>query len=116
MKPLVHPADEPKIAAEFRRLVNMSAAEIERWLHTDHSRAVGFVRRGESESVGRQSARKIVGILKTKAAERTETDYAHMRKVIGFIKRHTAQRPAGDVTDTRWRYSLMNWGHDPLRD
>ncbi|MBN9107266.1 MAG: DUF3140 domain-containing protein [Pseudonocardia sp.] len=21
----------------------------------------------------------------------------------------------GDVRDTRWRYSLMNWGHDPLR-
>jgi hypothetical protein len=38
-----------------------------------------------------------------------------MRKVIGFIKRHTAQRPAGDVSRTRWRYSLMNWGHDPLK-
>ncbi len=25
-------------------------------------------------------------------------------------------RPDGDVTGTRWRYSLMNWGHDPLGD
>ncbi|MER5294490.1 DNA-binding protein, partial [Streptomyces pharetrae] len=25
-----------------------------------------------------------------------------------------AQRPSGDVRDTRWRHSLMNWGHDPL--
>ena len=25
-----------------------------------------------------------------------------------------AQRPDGDATDTRWRYSLMNWGHDPV--
>ena len=31
------------------------------------------------------------------------------------IGRHLAQRPWGDVTDTRWRWSLMNWGHDPLR-
>jgi hypothetical protein len=28
---------------------------------------------------------------------------------------HLAQRPEGDVEDTRWRYSLMNWGHDPLK-
>ena len=34
---------------------------------------------------------------------------------IGYCRRHLAQRPWGDVTETRWRYSLMNWGHDPLR-
>jgi hypothetical protein len=39
-----------------------------------------------------------------------------MRKVVGYIHRHTAQRPAGDVSQTRWRYALMNWGHDPLRE
>lgn len=27
--------------------------------------------------------------------------------------RHLAQRPIGDIGDTPWRYSLMNWGHDP---
>lgn len=37
-----------------------------------------------------------------------------MRKVVGYVRRHLAQRPSGDVEDTRWRYSLMNWGHDPL--
>lgn len=40
-------------------------------------------------------------------------DVAAMRKVVGYVARHTAQRPDGDVTETRWRYSLMNWGHDP---
>jgi Protein of unknown function (DUF3140) len=39
-----------------------------------------------------------------------------MRKVIGYVQRHTAPRPEGDVTQTRWRFSLMNWGHDPLKD
>ncbi len=29
--------------------------------------------------------------------------------------RHLEQRPSGDVEDTRWRCSLMNRGHDPLR-
>jgi hypothetical protein len=27
-----------------------------------------------------------------------------------------AQRPEGDVKETRWRFSLMNWGYDPLKD
>lgn len=27
--------------------------------------------------------------------------------------REVARVPDGDVRDTRWRYSLMNWGHDP---
>lgn len=38
-----------------------------------------------------------------------------MRKVIGYVHRHLAQRPGGDVRETKWRWSLMNWGHDPLR-
>ena len=34
---------------------------------------------------------------------------------IGYIKRHLAQRPSGQIEDTAWRYSLMNWGHDPAK-
>ena len=37
-----------------------------------------------------------------------------MRKVVGYVHRHLAQRPGGDIRHTRWRWSLMNWGHDPL--
>ena len=59
---------------------------------------------------------KILQILATPGEDLTEHDYAHMRKVIGFCRRHLAQRPWGDVTATRWRWSLMNWGHDPLKD
>ena len=38
-----------------------------------------------------------------------------MRKVVGYVHRHLAQRPRDDVRNTRWRYSLLNWGHDPLK-
>jgi hypothetical protein len=94
----------------------MTAAEVEAWLETSESRSVGFTRRGQAESVGRQSGRRIVDILRLRREALTEADYAHMRKVVGFIRRHLAQRPARDVTRTRWRYALMNWGHDPLKD
>jgi hypothetical protein len=55
-----------------------------------------------------------LAILCKAAAERTADDEAHMRKVIGFIRRHRAQEPTNPVT-SRWRYSLMNWGHDPVK-
>jgi hypothetical protein len=40
-----------------------------------------------------------------------DEDYRGMRKVVGYIHRLLKQRPAGDIEDTRWRKSLMNWGH-----
>ena len=109
------PDDERAIRAQFDALVNLSAAELAAWLETPQSRKVGMVRRGETESVGRQSARRILAILAADPADLDDADYRHMKKVIGYCRRHLAQRPWGDVTDTRWRWSLMNWGHDPLR-
>jgi hypothetical protein len=36
--------------------------------------------------------------------------------VHGYVPRHLAQRPdKEDVATSRWRYSLMDWGHDPLK-
>lgn len=111
----IHPERAQAIRQEFRRLTNMSQDDLAAWLETPESRKVGMIRRGETESVGRQSARRILEIRVTPQADLTEADYRHMRKVIGYCRRHLAQRPWGDITHTRWRWSLMNWGHDPLR-
>lgn len=114
------PEDERAIREAFDALVNLSPAELKAWLKTPQSHAVGMIRRGETESVGHQSAKKILAIRAKAVDDLTDADYAHMKKVIGYCRRHLAQRPqalgkAGDLTDTRWRWSLMNWGHDPLR-
>ena len=52
---------------------------------------------------------------RTKLASLSDDDYAEMKRVVGYVHRHMAQKPGGDVEETRWRYSLMNWGHDPLK-
>jgi hypothetical protein len=104
-----------EIRDEFRRVANMTRSELEAWLGSEQSRLVGSVREGEDEAVGHQSGRRIVAIKRRRQAELSEDDYAHMSQVIGYVHRHCAQRPQGDVSDTRWRYSLMNWGHDPLK-
>lgn len=107
--------DRQDVCRDFDAAVNMTAAELERWLGTDESRQVGWMRESDVESIGHQAGRQIVDILHRRGALQ-EDDYVHMRKVTGVVHRHLAQRPEGDVTDTRWRHSLMNWGHDPLKD
>lgn len=105
-----------RIASEFASAVNMTAAELAAWLRTDRSKSVGWKGADNSlrESVGHASGRRIAAILKNPAAKRSADDYARMRKVVGYVRRHLAQQPANPVT-SRWRYSLMNWGHDPLQ-
>lgn len=105
-------SDQDDTRAEFDDAVNMTAQEIKDWLETDESKQVGQ-KDGGGESTGHASGRRIVAILGTKKAELSDDDIEHMAKVVGYVKRHLAQRPDGDVTDTRWRHSLMNWGHDP---
>ena len=106
--------DHDAIAKSFNDAVNMTPAELDGWLKTEDSRSVGWTHEGEDESVGHHAGARIVAIKRTHKADLTEDDYAHMRKVVGYVHRHMAQRPDGDVRDTRWRHSLMNWGHDPL--
>lgn len=109
--------DRQRVASEFHAVVNLTADELGEWLATATSRSVGWKGRGNirSESVGHASGRAILSILRKAADQLTADDFAHMRKVVGFVRRHRAQEPANTVT-SRWRYSLMNWGHDPLRD
>lgn len=101
---------------EFNDLMNMAPKELEKWLETEESKTVGFKENDGGESVGHESGRKIIQIKQKKKADLTEDDYAHMRKVVGYIKRHSAQKPSGDISETPWRYSLKNWGHDPVKE
>lgn len=111
-------ADQTKTFAAFRQAVNMAPAALDKWLKTDESRKVGWKGedgKGSEESVGHKSGTRIIEIKRTKKADLTPQDYAHMAKVVGYVKRHLAQGPEKDVEHSRWRYSLMNWGHDPTK-
>jgi hypothetical protein len=114
--------DPDTVRRDFGGAVNMTRRELEQWLQRDESRSVGVTGEGRKattdgeESVGHDSGRRILAILDKKKSDLDEDDYAHMRKVVGYVHRHLAQRPAKEpVEDSRWRYSLMNWGHDPCK-
>ena len=104
--------DDPR--GDFAEAVNMTATELDQWLDTDESEKAGQ-HKGGGESTGHASGRRIAEILRTKKADLTADDEKHMTKVVGYVHRHLAQRPDGDIQDTTWRYSLMNWGHDPAK-
>lgn len=103
-----------ELFADFTRHVNMPAGQLERWLDTEQSRRVGR-HKGQRESHSHAAGRRILRILRTTRADFTADDLVHMRRVIHHIDRQVRHRPRGDVSDTDWRFALMNWGHDPLR-
>ena len=107
--------DPRQVIAAVREVVNMTARQLEAWLDTAESTEVGYKERGGGESVGHHSGRRIVEILGNKKADYSDDDLKHMAKVTGYVRRHLAQRPEGDIEETPWRYSLMNWGHDPAK-
>jgi len=113
---MAHDDDTDTVRREFQEAVNMSAAELEEWLDTDESQSVGQKQGGSGESTGHAEGRRIVELLRRKKGDLTDGDLAHMRKVHGYVARHRAQEPGKeDVETSKRRYSLMNWGHDPLK-
>jgi hypothetical protein len=106
--------DTQSVVENFKTAVNMTPKELESWLKTAESQSVGQKPDG-GESIGHQSGKHIIQILHKRKSEYSDDDIAHMHKVVSYIHRHSAQQPDGDIEHTRWRYSLMNWGHDPLK-
>ena len=105
---------DEQVVEEFQEAVNMDADELKEWLETDESKSVGQSDNG-GESKGHESGRRIVEILEKDDEDIGKDDVDHMRSVVSYVYRHQAQEPEEDVEDGRWRYSLMNWGHDPLK-
>lgn len=103
-----------EIWVEWRELVNMQPAELEEWLETEESKSVGDS--DDGESTGHKSGRRIVKIKRTNKDNLSDSQWDHMATVVGYIKRHLSQGGPNDgVESSAWRYSLMNWGHDPVQ-
>jgi DNA topoisomerase VI subunit B len=101
---------DEQIIEEFDEALNMGPKELEEWLETDESKEAGQ-KDGGSESKGHESGRKIVEILEKDRSDYTEEDIDHMRRVVSYVHRHQAQHPKGDVENSNWRYSLINFSN-----
>lgn len=126
---MVKPADQ--VIEEFNEYVNMTASELEKWLEGDESSQAGWSKSGGghydkdaegegSESVGQESGRKIVEILKKNPkkdpSKYDDDDIDHMRRVAAYCKRHLAgESKAKEDPHSKSAISLKNWGHDPQK-
>ncbi|KAG9245087.1 hypothetical protein BJ878DRAFT_503179 [Calycina marina] len=106
------------VVKEFNELVNMTADELEAWLQGEDSTSSGWQKEdGSGETIGHESGRKIINILKKNPGKDPEQydqdDIDHMRRVVAYCKRHLAQEgKAKQDTDSKSYKSLKNWGHD----
>ena len=78
--------DDSTVIAEFNELVNMTASELESWLKEESSQSSGWSKDdGSGETIGHESGRKIIEILKKNPKKDPEgyeeEDLGHMRKV-----------------------------------
>ena len=77
------------VIADFNEVVNMTASELESWLESPESTRAGQQKDdGSGETVGHDSGRKIIEILKenpTKDVEKyTDEAVDHMRRVVAY--------------------------------
>lgn len=107
-------ASDDEVRAKFAALVNMSPRDIAAWHQTEQSKSVGQDS-GDGVSVGVKAGQRTIQLLRAKHAP-SEDDLKHMRRVISFISRLRMQSPRKNRETSRWRYALMNWGHDPLAE
>ncbi|WWC60849.1 uncharacterized protein I303_103425 [Kwoniella dejecticola CBS 10117] len=118
---------EQEVVSDFNEIVNMTADELEEFLKTEGSETTGFQKEdGSGESIGHESGRKIVDILKRNSSKDpskyTDEDKEHMRKVVSYCKRHLAQegklketKGPEELEKSKSTRSLKNWGHDPMK-
>lgn len=81
--------DSNDVIKEFNQYVNMTASELETWLKADQSHEAGWPKdEGDSESVGRDSGKKITAILKAnpkkEPSKYTDDQVEHMRRVVAY--------------------------------
>ncbi|KAI2625322.1 hypothetical protein GGS26DRAFT_197563 [Hypomontagnella submonticulosa] len=114
--------DKQTVIEEFNDLVNMSASDLETWLKEGASESAGWSKSdGSGETIGHESGRKIIEILKKNPDKDPEgydeADIEHMRRVVAYCKRHLAQEDkVKRDPGSRSARSLKNWGHDPAKE
>lgn len=110
---------------EWRRLVNMTRAELSHFL-AEYGHTAGLSpaqARAQGIRSGRDSARALLRMLPTgssyaQALKRwSAQDWAWARRQVAFIKRARGMRGEyfTDRGPTRKLLALMLWGHDPFK-
>lgn len=113
--------DKKNVYGEWKKLVNMSAAELEKFYNSKEGKEAGLSAHEAIElgiHYGRQSAKWIIKMKRLPAAMWTEEMWDWAKRQIAFIKRMSGVH--GKLYDSGGRksrkyLSLLIWGHDPAK-
>jgi hypothetical protein len=100
---------------EFRSVVNIPSDQLERWLSTPESNKIHFANEPKLKTGNKESGSAVLSLLRKKRDKYTDADLDQMEDVVQFVRQRLEKRPKGDIVASNWRYSLMNWGHDPTK-
>jgi len=122
-------SEEPdeRIWRDWRKLVNMNAGELRRFMSSEGGRVAGLSR-AEAQRHGIKSGRESAGwILKMQPLGRSYSSavknwspamWRWARRQVAFIKRMRGNKGTlwdADGQPTRKHLSLLIWGHDPTK-
>lgn len=122
-------SEEPdeRLWGDWRALVNMNSAELERFMASEDGRAAGLSK-ADAQRQGIKSGRESASwILKMQPVGRSYASavknwtpgmWRWARRQVAFIKRMRGNKGAlwtRDGEPTRKHLSLLIWGHDPTR-
>lgn len=102
-----------QVVSEFRLIVNISNEQLERWLNTTESQKLYLA--DTAKNANGKNGASVLALLKKRKDKFTEADVDQMQAVVDAIKQRLEKRPKGNIVASNWRYSLMNWGHDPTK-
>jgi hypothetical protein len=98
----------------FHSYINLTSDQLRTWLLT---RASGEDAFGQPpDRALPQPGKRILEVLGKRKVDLTGGDVEVMRETSGQIEDLLAVRPVVGDTDDEWRHSLMDLGHDPLKD
>ena len=108
--------NKDEVWKEFQEKQNMSTAELEKWLETDQSKSAGKEMKN-GETVGHRAGKSILAIKKKNKLDFTTNNWDRINETVGVYhqKLHPSQKLSNDVENSRWYFSLKNWGHDALK-
>ncbi|WP_282693483.1 DUF3140 domain-containing protein [Streptomyces sp. CC208A] len=97
---------------EFHAVVNMTSRELEDWLRTS---AAGEETEEPPPHAGNITGRQVLAVLGKRPGDLTDSDARVMRRVVDIVHEQRGPEPRATAGDARWRHSMMDIGHDPLK-
>jgi hypothetical protein len=106
--------DVDRLWQEFHDHVNVPADRLRQWLLSRGSGAEAF---GADPDLGLpQPGRRILAVLGKRKVDLTAADVRVMREAVDRVRQLLDERPTGGGPEAdRWRYALLDLGHDVLR-